>query len=142
MERAASEALSVRRVEENEFLRRASLEGFNTAAKTGCMYLQFVTVRVQKIQRVAFAVILLPSRCAGIDQTRTKRLEIGLRCRECNVVISRIHGAVGEIGFEGKAQPKDRPPPGMHLCTSVPLASGQELRYRSQKHGPDRLLTR
>ena len=81
------------------------------------MYLQFVTVRVDKIQRVAFAVILLSSRCAGIDQTRTKRLEIGLRYRECNVVISRIQGTVGEIGFEGKAQPKIAR---RQVCTSVP----------------------
>jgi hypothetical protein len=117
IETPASETLSVRRSEQDKILRWAFLESFNTALETGCVYLQFVTIGIQKVQRVAFAVILLPSGCAGIGQTRTKWLEVGFRYGECNVVISQIQGTIGEVHLERKAKPKITR---CQVCTSVP----------------------
>jgi hypothetical protein len=117
IETSALEVLSVRRSEQDKILRWAFLESFNTALETGCVYLQFVTIGVQKVQRVAFAVILLPSGCTSIGQTRTEQLEVGVRYGECNVIISRIQGTIGELRLERKAQPKISR---CQVCTSVP----------------------
>jgi hypothetical protein len=117
IEALESEVLSVRWSEQDKILRWAFLESFNTALETGCVYLQFVTIGVQKVQRVAFAVILLPSGCAGIGQTRTQWLEVDVRYGECNVAIRRIQGAIGELHLERKAQPKITR---CQVCTSVP----------------------
>jgi hypothetical protein len=123
IETLESEVLSVRWREQDKFLRWAFLESFNTALGTGCVYLQFVTIGVQKVERVAFAVILLPSGCTSIGQTRTEQLEVGVRYGECNVIISRIQGTIGELRLERKAQPKISR---CQVCTSVPA------RYRPQ----------
>lgn len=100
------EGLTVRRIEQNQFFWRVSLERFNAALEVGHMNLQLVTVGVEKVERIAFAAILLPLLCSDSHEALTKRMKIGHGDGECNVIVGRIRGAAGDIGFERKAHPE------------------------------------
>ena len=94
---------SVRRIEEDKFPGWVLLQCFEAILEIGDMDLQFVTVRVEEVERIALAVILLPEFGASIDDAGTERLKISLRYRECDVVAGRILRTLWDVRFQGEA---------------------------------------
>lgn len=100
------DALSIRSSKQNKFPGGRSLQGLNATLKTGDMDLQFVTVRVEKVERVTLAVVLLPLLRSVVDQPGTKRLVVRCRYGKRDVVVCPIQAAFGQVRFEGQTYPK------------------------------------
>ena len=98
-------ALSIK-LEQDKFPWRHPPQSLHTALKIGDMNLQFVTVRIKKVERVALAVILLPLLRSGIRQARTKRVVVRCRYGKRDVIVGRIQRALNQFRFECQAYPE------------------------------------
>ncbi len=109
------------RLEQDKFSRRRPPQSIHTARKIGDMNLQLVTVRIEEVERVTLAVILLPLLRSGVDQTRTKRLVIRRRHGKRDVVVCRIQRAFNQFRFEGQTHPEIAC---CEVCTFIPASHG------------------
>jgi len=100
------DALSIRSSEQNKFSGGRPLQGLNATLKSSDMDLQFVTVRVQKVERVTLAMVLLPLLRSGVDQPGTKRLVVRCRYGKRDVVVCQIQGPFRQVRFEGQTYPE------------------------------------
>ncbi len=76
-------------VEEHQVTWGRSLKEFYSAGKIGSMNLQLMTIGVQKIQRFAFAMVLLPDlHCRGFDPLY-ERSEVALANSKGDMIVGR-----------------------------------------------------
>ena len=93
-------------LEQNKFSWRHPPQSLHAALKVGDMNLQFVAVRIKKVERVTLAMILLPLLRSGIRQARTKRVVVRCRYGKRDVIVGRIQRALNQFRFEGQAYPE------------------------------------
>lgn len=94
------------RLEQDKFSWRRPPQSRHSALKVTDMNLQLAPIRIEEVERVAFAVILLPLLRSCVRQTHTKSLVVRCRHGKRDVVVCRIQSPFGQVRFECQAYPE------------------------------------
>jgi hypothetical protein len=94
------------RLEQDKFSRRRPSQGLHTALKVSDMNLQLVPVRIEEVERVTLAVILLPLLRSGVYETGAQGRIIRSRHGKRDVIVCRIQRAFRQFRFESQAYPE------------------------------------